>query len=65
MNEYRIELSYMVCGERVHEIVYTTNSRAADAADDIRREYVDLDGLRIEQVWIDTGNAWEVREFDY
>lgn len=49
----------MVCGERVHEIVYSTNSRAADAADDIRREYVDFDGLRIEQVWIDTGNAWE------
>lgn len=65
MNEYKIEISYMVGRKRVHEIVYTINSRAADAAYEIRREYFDFDGLRIERVWINTGNAWEVREFDY
>lgn len=65
MNEYKIEFSYMRDRRRVHETDFTCSSRAADAADEIRREYSDLDGLRIEQVWIDTGRAWEVREFDY
>jgi len=65
MNEYKIEFSYMRDGRRIYETDFTHSSRAADAADEIRREYSDLDGLRIEQVWIDTGRAWEVREFDY
>ena len=65
MNEYKIEFSYLRDGRRVYETDFTNSSRAADAADEIRREYSDLDGLRIEQVWIDTGRAWEVREFDY
>jgi len=65
MNEYKIEFSYMRDGRRVREYDVITSSRAADAADEIRREYADLDGLRIEQVWIDTGRAWEIREFDY
>lgn len=65
MNDYKIEFSYICNGRRVYEIDVTNSSRAADAADEIRREYSDLDGLRIEQVWIDTGRAWEAREFDY
>ena len=65
MNEYRVLFSYICDGKRIYETDFTHNSRAADAADEIRREYADLDGLRIERVWIDTGRAWEEREFDY
>lgn len=65
MNEYKIKFSYVRNGRRVYETDITNSNRAADAADEIRREYADLDGLRIEQIWIDTGIAWEVREFDY
>lgn len=65
MNEYKIKFSYKCNGQRVYEYDYVIDFRAADAADVIREEYSDLDNLRIEQVWIDTGFAWEVREFDY
>lgn len=65
MNEYKVEFSYIKNGRRVSEHDTTRASRAADAAEDIRREYSDLEGLRIEYVWIDTGRAWELRDFDY
>ena len=65
MNEYKVRFSYMRDGRRVYETDFTYTRNAVVAAYEIRREYSNLDGLRIEQVWIDTGRAWEVREFDY
>ncbi|MBQ7436133.1 MAG: hypothetical protein IJV30_02260 [Oscillospiraceae bacterium] len=65
MNYYKVQFSYIRSGKRVYEYDEITASRAADAAEEVRRYYNDLEGLRIEQVWIDTGAAWEVREFDY
>ena len=66
MNTYKVEYSYLrENGKRVHEHDTCFASRAYDAAEDIRAEYSDLAELRIEHVWIDTGRAWESREFDY
>ena len=65
MNEYCVEFSYMKNGRRVHEKDFSCDWRASDAADGVREFYKDLEGLRIERVWFNTGTAWEEREFDY
>ena len=66
MNDYKVEFSYRrEDGRRMYENDITTASTAAEAAEKIRAEYDDLNETRIEQVWIDTGRAWELREFEF
>lgn len=65
MNDYKVEFSYLRNGRRVYEVDFVQSGFAANAADEIRRSYSDAPSLRIERVWLDTGCAWEVREFDY
>ena len=65
MNHYKVKFSYMENGRRVHDVVFCVESYAADAADRVRENYKDLEGLRIENVWIETETTWDAREFDY
>lgn len=67
MNDYKVEFSYRrEDGRRMYENDITTASTAAEAAEKIRTYYeAEEDEVRIEQVWIDTGRAWELRDFDY
>lgn len=61
MNEYRIEYSYIASdGQRKYETDTSTDWTAQDAVDNVRRWYGDLDDLRIEDVWIDRQNRWEI-----
>ena len=63
MNEYKVEFSYQrATGGRITEQDTTTQSTAQDAVDKVREWYGDLVGLRIDRVWIDRGNRWEVTE---
>lgn len=39
-------------------------SSAADAADEVRQEYAEAPGIRIEKVWIDIGTWWESNEVE-
>ena len=65
MNEYKVEYSYIGDnGKRVYEYYICIEWTASEAADSIRSDYSALPGLRVEQVWVDTGRGWEVREFD-
>lgn len=65
MNEYKVEYSYIKDGKRVYENDFDVDWTASDAAEAVRDANSDLPGLRIEHVWVDTGKAWEAREFDY
>ena len=67
MNDYKVEFSYRrEDGRRMYENDITTASTAAEAAETIRTYYEAEEAeVRIEQVWIDTGRAWELRDFDY
>ena len=63
MNEYKVEFSYKrATGGRFTEQDTTVQSTAQDAVDKVREWYGDLVGLRIDRVWIDRGNRWEVTE---
>ena len=62
MNEYKIEYSYTQNGKRIHEIDVSVNWTTQEAVDAVREYYSDLDDMRIERVYIDVGNRWEVRE---
>ena len=69
MNDYKVEFSYRrEDGRRIYENDITTADTAADAAEKVLAWY-EAEGcwpeVRIEQVWIDTGRAWELRDFDY
>lgn len=64
MNEYKVAYSYIKNGERITEYDVGMDWTAEEAAQAVREANADLPGLRIEQVWIDTGRAWEVREID-
>lgn len=65
MNEYKVEYSYIRNGKRTYEYDVCHDWTASEAAESIRSEYADLPGLRVEQVWVDTGRGWEARELDY
>lgn len=45
-------------GHRVHDSDVTHAFSASEAVENIRDKYADIDGLRIERVYIDHGNAW-------
>lgn len=62
MNEYKIEYSYDQNGKRIHEIDVSANWTAQEAVDAVREEYSDLDGLKIERVYVDIDRRWEVRD---
>ena len=63
MNEYKVEFGYKrATGGRITEQDTTVQSTAQDAVDKVREWYGDLVGLRIDRVWIDRGNRWEVTE---
>lgn len=63
MNEYKVEFSYKrAAGGRITEQDTTVASTAQDAVDKVREWCGDLVGLRIDRVWIDRGNRWEVTE---
>lgn len=63
MNEYKVEFSYKrAIGGRITEQDTTVQSTAQEAVDKVREWYGDLVGLRIDRVWIDRGNRWEVTE---
>ena len=66
MNTYKVEFSYIgKDGNRVHETDICTAWHSWDAARDIYEYYCDYcPELRIEHVWIETNNAWELREFE-
>lgn len=66
MNDYKVIFSYLQeDGQRKYESDITMAYTASDAANEIQKEYADLNGTRIEHVWIDTGSKWEERDFDY
>lgn len=65
MNYYRIQYSYLRCGRRVYEYDETRADKVTEAVETFRRWNDHLQGLRIEQVWIETDTAWKVCEFDY
>lgn len=63
MNEYKVEFSYKrAIGGRITEQDTTVQSTAQDAVDKVREWYGDLVGVRIERVWVDRNNRWEVVE---
>lgn len=63
MNEYKVEFSYKrATGGQITEQDTTVQSTAQDAVDKVREWYGDLVGFRIDRVWIDRGNRWEVTE---
>lgn len=62
MNEYKIEYSYILNDKRVYEVDVSVDWTAQSAVDAVRAYYSDLDNLRIERVYIDVRNRWEVRE---
>lgn len=65
MNQYKILFSYIVDGNRRYEYDIATKFTTDEAVAEILKEYADLEGLRVDHVWIDTGSAWEEREFEY
>lgn len=73
MNEYKVEYSYIrEDGRRMYETDITMAGSAAQAAaiilsevKEMLSEYEGLSDPRIEQVWIDRGRAWELREFEF
>lgn len=63
MNEYQVAYSYKPdIGLRLTEVDVTAASTAQEAVDRVRDWYSDLDGLRVERVWIDRDNRWEITE---
>lgn len=64
MYMYKIQYSYLKDGKRITEYELEFAWCATDAVKEIRIKKADLENLRIEQVWKDTGKAWEVREID-
>lgn len=65
MNQYKVLFSYVIDGNRVYEYDIATESTTDEAVAEILAEYAELEGLRVDRVWIDTGSTWEEREFEY
>lgn len=61
MNEYKVEFSYNGAkGKRIHEEDTSLAFTADEAVENVRNFYRDLPGLRIERVFVDRNNRWEV-----
>lgn len=64
MYRYKVKISYLVGGERVTKYVIGFYSSAAEAAEEVRQEYADAPGTRVEKVWVDIGTWWESNEVE-
>lgn len=63
MNEYRVEFSYKLAnGKRTTEGDESVASTAQEAVNQVREWYGDLVDFRVEQVWVDRNNRWEITE---
>lgn len=63
MNEYKVEFSYKLATGRWKTEEDTSMAwTAQEAVDQVREWYGDLVGFRVEQVWIDRNNRYEVTE---
>lgn len=63
MNEYKIEFSYKSDnGNRASEEDTLMASTTQEAVDRVREWYADLVDFRVEQVWVDRNNRWEITE---
>ena len=58
---YKVEFSYTSAkGKRIHEKDTSFAFTANEAVENVLNFYRDLPGLRVEQVWADRDNRWEV-----
>ena len=65
MHEYKIRFSYLLNGERKYEYdEYFVCTTVQEAVECLYDEYDDLSDLRIEQIWIDRNNCWEIIEWE-
>ena len=64
MYRYKVKISYLVAGERVTKYVIGFYSSAASAAEEVRQEYSEAPGIRVEKVWVDIGTWWESNEVE-
>ena len=64
MHEYRIRFSYMDGDERTYEYDYFVCTTLRELSEFFADDYDGLPGLRIERIWIDRNNSWEVIEWD-
>lgn len=63
MNEYRVEFSYKLAnGKRTTERDESVAFTAQEAVDHVRVWYGDLVDFRVERVWVDRNNRWEITE---
>ena len=63
MNEYKIEFSYkLATGKCVTESDTCHAWTAQEAVEQVREWYGDLVEFRVEQVFVDRRNRWEVTE---
>ena len=60
---YKVVFSYkLASGKWITESDTSSTWTAQEAVDQVRSWYGDLVGLRIEQVFVDRQNRWEVTE---
>lgn len=66
MHEYKIKFSYRQeeSGKRIYEYEYAICTTAREAVESVLDAYCDLSRLRIEQIWIDRNNRWEIIEWE-
>lgn len=64
MYRYKVKISYLVAGTRITKYVIGFYSSAAAAAEEVRNEYEEAPGIRIEKVWVDIGTWWESNEVE-
>lgn len=64
MYRYKVKISYLVAGERVTKYVIGFYSSATEAAEEVRQEYADAPGIRVEKVWVDIGTWWKSNEVE-
>ena len=63
MNEYKIEFSYKLATGKWRSESDTSHAcTAQEAVDHVREWYGDLVCFRIERVYVDRANRWEVTE---
>lgn len=62
MYRFKVKISYLVAGEKVTKYIVDFFSSADEAIEEIRQEYAEAPGIRIEKVWIDTGSWWKLTE---
>ena len=63
MNEYKVMFSYIdTDGRRRTEEDTALAFTSYEAGEIVEREYSDLEDLRIEEIWIDRNNRWELVE---